>query len=97
MCRSSEFVYLLVGFVDSLVRLDQLLLVGRVGQLEHGDAVDTVCHFDGLGGVQEDLLVRVFARDGGDGVVMEETKDSRRQTGHGGSRESGAEESERSK
>lgn len=63
MSRSSEGVYLLVGCVDGLVRLDQLLLVGWVGQLEHGNAVDTVCHFDGLGGVQEGCLVRVFARD----------------------------------
>lgn len=40
--------YLLVGLIDSLVCLNELLLLGLVRQFEHRDAVDSFGHFERL-------------------------------------------------
>lgn len=47
LTRNKSSIHLSVVLLEGLVLLNELLLALLAGELEHGNSVDAVCHFDG--------------------------------------------------
>lgn len=46
--KMTSFPHLCACISDGLVEIQELFLVVLVGELEHGDSVDALGHFDGM-------------------------------------------------